>query len=122
MEKRELICIGCPLGCQMVVELEDGIVSSVTGNGCNIGKKHAQEECINPTRVVTTTVKVECGQYPLTSVKTKKAVAKDKIKDCMHQIKSLSVEAPIMIGDVLIKDVASTGIEVIATREVQRIV
>ena len=34
MEKRELTCIGCPLGCALTVTLEHGAVVSVAGNTC----------------------------------------------------------------------------------------
>ena len=36
MEKKELTCIGCPMGCQITVELETGEIKSVTGNTCAI--------------------------------------------------------------------------------------
>ena len=29
MSERELICIGCPMGCPIVVKMEDGKVTSV---------------------------------------------------------------------------------------------
>jgi CxxC motif-containing protein len=31
METRDLTCIGCPLGCQIEVKLDNGTVISVTG-------------------------------------------------------------------------------------------
>ena len=43
MEKRELICIGCPLGCMISVELEGKEVKNVTGNTCPRGKVYAEK-------------------------------------------------------------------------------
>ena len=59
MEKRELICIGCPLGCMVTVEMENGEIKSVTGNTCNRGDDYARKEVTNPTRIVTSTVMVK---------------------------------------------------------------
>ena len=37
MEKRELTCIGCPLGCPVTVSMEGGQVLKVEGNTCRRG-------------------------------------------------------------------------------------
>ena len=69
MEKRELICIGCPMGCPLTVEMNGTEVVSVTGNTCPRGDAYARKEVTNPTRIVTSTVKVEDGKVDLVSVK-----------------------------------------------------
>ena len=56
MEKRELTCIGCPLGCPLMVTMENGAVVSVTGNTCPRGDAYARTEVTAPSRIVTTTV------------------------------------------------------------------
>ena len=62
MEKRELICIGCPMGCPLTVELENGEIKTITGYTCKKGETYARKEVTNPTRIVTSTVRVEGGQ------------------------------------------------------------
>ena len=62
MEKRELICIGCPMGCPLTVQLEDGEILSITGQTCKRGEVYARNEVTNPTRIVTSTVMVEGGK------------------------------------------------------------
>ena len=69
-ETKELTCIGCPLGCAITVTLTDGTVSSVTGNTCPRGDAYARKEVTNPTRIVTTTVRVKGGVSPMVNVKT----------------------------------------------------
>ena len=61
MEKRERICIGCPMGCPLTVQLEDGEILSITGQTCKRGEVYARNEVTNPTRIVTSTVMVEGG-------------------------------------------------------------
>ncbi len=121
MEKRELICIGCPLGCPLTVELEKGEVIRVTGNTCKRGEVYARKEVTNPTRIVTSTIRVIGGDRPLVSVKTQEDIPKDKIFACMKEVNGTWVEAPIHIGDVVIENVAGTGIPVIATKEVAKL-
>ena len=119
MEKRELICIGCPLGCVVNVELEDGTIKDISGYSCKRGITYAQKEIINPMRIVTTTIKVTGGEKPLVSVKTKQSIPKNKIFDCMNEIRRVVAKAPVAAGDIIIENVAGTGVEVIATKDVR---
>ena len=118
MEKRELICIGCPLGCPVTVTMEAGEVIKVEGNTCKRGDDYARKEVTNPTRIVTSTVKVSIGPADMVSVKTKEDVPKEKIFDCMRALKDVTVQAPVHIGDVVLKNVAGTGVDMVATKNV----
>lgn len=117
MEKRELICIGCPMGCPLTVELEQGEVLSITGNTCKRGDVYAKKEVTNPTRIVTSTVKVEGGKAGMVSVKTKEDIPKDKIFDCVKALKGITVKAPVSIGDVIVPNVAGTGVDIVASKD-----
>ena len=114
MEKRDLTCIGCPLGCQITVTMENGEVTDVKGNTCPRGDKYAREEVTNPTRVVTSIVAA-------VSVKTKDVIPKGKIFDILDEIKPVVVKAPVKIGDVIVPNVAGTGVDVIATKNIQAV-
>ena len=116
MGKRELICIGCPMGCPVTVEMNGEEIASVSGNTCPRGDAYARKEVTNPTRIVTSTVKVEGGLVEMVSVKTKEDISKEKIFDCVKALKGLTVKAPVRIGDVILSDVAGTGVDVVATR------
>ena len=118
MEKRELICIGCPMGCPLTVELEGSGIISVTGYTCKRGDVYARKEVTNPTRIVTSTVKVENGTADMVSVKTREDIPKDKIFDCVKALKGVTVKAPIHIGDVILSNVAGTGVDIVATKDV----
>ena len=69
---RELTCIGCPMGCLLTVTMEAGEVISVTGNTCKRGDIYARKEVTNPTRIVTSTVRVTGGDADMVSVKKMK--------------------------------------------------
>ena len=118
METRNLTCIGCPLGCAITVTMDGGNVVSITGNTCKRGSDYAAKEVTHPTRIVTSTVCVRDGSIPMVSVKTAQDIPKEKIFEIMKYINALTVTAPVHIGDVLLKDIAGTGVDLIATKEV----
>lgn len=118
MEKRELICIGCPMGCPLTVELEGGEIRNITGYTCKKGDTYARKEVTNPTRIVTSTVEVEGGGVPRVSVKTREDIPKAMIFQCVKALKGVTVKAPIHIGDVIVANAAGTGVDIVATRNV----
>lgn len=120
-ETKDLICIGCPVGCSLQVILEQGKVVEVRGNSCPKGKSYGEKECTNPTRIVTSLVKVKGGEIKVVSVKTEKDIPKEKIIQCIEDLKGIIVEAPVNLGDIILENVAHTGVNVIATKSVLRI-
>ncbi|NBK79654.1 DUF1667 domain-containing protein [bacterium D16-76] len=117
---REITCISCPLGCPLRVELDEaGAVLSVTGNTCKRGEDYGRKEVTAPTRTVTSTIKVEGAGVPVTSVRTERDIPKEKIFTCMEEIRQAVVKAPVAIGDVVIENVAGTGVNVRATKAAQ---
>lgn len=116
-ETRELICINCPMGCPLTVTLEDGVVTSVTGNTCPRGDAYGRKEVTNPTRIVTTTVPVDgSATERMVSIKTAHDIPKGKIFDVVRALKDVRATAPVAIGDVILADVCGTGVDVIATK------
>ena len=109
----KMVCINCPRGCEMDVAVEGGEVS-VSGHGCPRGEAYAKAEVTNPTRMVTGLVRVAGMRKPL-PVKTKTAVPKSKIDEVLFAMHQATVQLPVKIGDVIIPDVAETGVDVVAT-------
>ena len=119
--KKELVCIGCPMGCRIKVALDGGKIVSIDGYTCPKGKKYAETECTNPSRTVTSTVPVNGGDCRVVSVKTAGDIPKSKIFDCIAALRSLHVAAPVAAGDIILKNAAGTGVDIIATRSVKAV-
>lgn len=118
MRRVSVTCIQCPMGCAMEVVLEDdGNVQDVEGNTCGRGKRYAQSEATNPTRMVTGTLCVPGAMEPL-SYKTSEPVPKAKVREVSVAAQSLSPHLPVSIGDVLCEDVCGTGISIVATKNI----
>ena len=110
----ELVCICCPMGCRITVEHDGDNIVSVTGNTCPRGHNYAVSELTSPVRMVTSFVKASDGTC--IPVKTAEAIPKSKIFECMEAIKATEVDLPVHVGDIVVANVASTGINVVATR------
>lgn len=121
MTKKTLTCIGCPLGCEIEVTFDDSGIQSITGYSCKIGVEYAKKEITNPTRIITSILPVLHGSESMVSVKTSKDLPKDRIFDCMEKLKGVHFEAPIHIGDILVKNICNLGVDIIATKEVKRV-
>ncbi len=116
---RELTCIVCPVGCRLRAAVEDGQLQSVEGNSCKRGADYARDELCDPKRIVTSTVRVDRGLLPLAPVRTREPIPKDRIGQALIEIAKASVSAPVHIHQVVVADVAGTGVDVIASRSMR---
>ena len=46
--------------------------------------------------------------------------AKTKVRACVQALKGVTAEAPVQIGDVILADMAETGVDIIATKKFQK--
>ncbi len=120
IEKKSLICVTCPMGCRLDVSLDGGSVVAVEGEGCKRGLAYAQDEIKDPRRVLTTTVTIFDGIHPLLPVHTTAAVPMARIPELVAALRKVSVTAPVRVGDVVAADVLDSGIDVLASRDIQR--
>ncbi len=113
--KKDLICIICPRGCSLSVDT-DCTPISVTGHSCPKGEQYGIDETTNPTRTVTSIVRVSNREDTMVSVKTSSPVPKGKIFAVMEEIRKVSIPAPVKIGDVIIRDLF--GADIVATKDI----
>lgn len=118
---REMICINCPLGCHLTVDDSNLDDIKVTGNTCPRGVVYAKNEITSPKRMVTGSVRVDGGNIAMVSVKTREAIPKQLIFDSLQTLKTVVLQAPVHIGDVVVANVCGCGVDIIATKEIQKI-
>ena len=117
-ETKQLVCISCPMGCRLEVEMEDKTILQVSGNLCSRGIVYANKELTNPTRILTSILPISGGVEEMVSVKSKTDIPKDRVFECVKSLKGLVIEAPIHVGDVIIEDLCGTGVSLVATKTV----
>lgn len=118
--KRTFTCIVCPNGCEVEAEYSGTQVLSISGNLCPKGAAYVTQELVDPRRTIATSVRVEGGELPLTSVRLTGAIPKDRIFDAMREINEKTLTAPVHIGDVVIKGLLGYDSDVIVTKNVGR--
>ena len=106
---RNLTCIICPKGCGLRAEITDNGVQ-VSGNTCPKGAEYAVNECTNPVRTVTATVRVANRENTMVSVKTVDPVPKGEMLHIMALLRKTAVNAPVKIGDMVLRDVCGTNV------------
>lgn len=121
MEKKEIICIVCPIGCHLQITKDDTDPKGykIQGNQCKRGERYGILEMTNPTRVITSTIKINRALLNRLPVKTKGAIPKDMNYQCMELINSLEVDAPVKVGQVIVEDILGTGVQLVATRSME---
>ncbi len=115
----EMICIVCPIGCQLSIERNQKEIL-VSGNQCPRGKAYALKELVNPSRTLTTTIKIHSVDAKLLSVKTNQEIPKLMMMECMKILKKIQTNVPVECGDVILHDIANTGVDIVATQTIKK--
>ncbi len=119
--EKKVICIRCPRGCEVTTSVDGyGAVTDIRGNFCKLGVDYVRNEIRNPLRTVTTTVRVKNGAAPLVPVWTEKPVPKNRVLAVANALRSLQLEAPVKTGDKVLINAADTGVDVLASADVDR--
>ena len=115
MSEKEFICINCPMGCRLHVQL-DGADISVAGNACKRGETYGKQEAVEPKRVLTCLMRASNRNAPF-SVKTSTPVPKDALFRCANEIYATRPAAPLAMGEIVIRDLCGTGADVLVTQD-----
>lgn len=113
---KEFTCIVCPKGCRIFMDGDRGL----TGAGCNRGIDYVRSEMENPTRVITSTVRLAGSQLPRLPIKTSAPIPKEMMMRAVALLNDITVQAPVKNGDVIIKNILGTGVNFIATKNVEK--
>jgi len=116
MKTTKVTCVICPKGCEIEVDTEGKEVISVRGNACPRGEKYASAEVVCPERILTSTVAIFGSENPRLPVRSEKPVPKSSLFRCMNEIRSIEVKSPVKMGDIIINNVAGTGINIVAAK------
>ena len=116
--EKEITCIVCPIGCKILVRSEETRLDILKGNKCKKGVEYARNEVFDPRRMLTSSVLVKGGEWSLVSVKSTHPVPKEKIFPILQEIQKTTIKAPVKSRQIIIKNVANTGIDIISTKTV----
>ena len=120
-EEKEITCIVCPIGCKIQVKTDGKHFEVCDGHKCKRGIEYARYEALDPRRMLTSSILVKDGEWPLVSVKSSKTIPKNKVFDVLIEIKKAKINAPVNLGQIIIKNVADTKIDIIATKSIKKL-
>lgn len=118
-ETRHFTCVTCPVGCEIDVELRDGNVVSMTGNKCAKAEEFALQELNEPMRVLTTTVRIKGARWAMLPVRSDRPIPKRLFVRAIKELADVELQAPVKISSVIVKDIAGSGADVVATRNMR---
>lgn len=119
-KQHEITCIVCPIGCKITIQSDGTSANVLTGYRCKEGITYATTEALDPRRMLTSSILVHDGEWPLVSVKTSEPIPKKDIFNVLKKIQTTSVNAPINRGDILLSNVENLNIDIIATKTIQK--
>jgi CxxC motif-containing protein len=115
---QDMVCITCPLGCRMELDITEGTITAVRHNSCKRGIDYAHQEFYDPRRMVTATAAIRNGTLPRIPVRTSAPLPMQHIPAALKAIYALDLTAPLDQGTVVITNVADSGIDILTTRRI----
>lgn len=109
-----IICTVCPNGCEVTATYTNENDLSLSGNKCKRGVEYCKNECFNPKRTFTSSVKIEGADRRMLPVRTSAPISKDMIMDCADAVHNTKVTAPVKRGDVICENILGTGVDMVA--------
>jgi len=119
MMNNEFVCSVCPSSCRLKVREEQGMIR-VTGNECKRGEAHGIQEYRDPQRMLTTAVAITGGTLPRLPVISTEELPKVTLRACLEELYRLEITAPVRCGDIIRKNICDTGVDVVASRSMNR--
>jgi len=120
IERKHFTCVTCPIGCEIDVELKDTDVVSIEGSKCAKGKEFVLQELEEPMRILTTTVRMKGAKWAMLPVRSDEPIPKRLFFQVIKELADIELQAPVKISDVIIGDIAGTGANIVATRNMKR--
>lgn len=119
-ENKHFTCVICPIGCEIDVQLEDGNVVSTEGNKCAKSEEFVLQELKEPMRILTTTIRIRGAKWAMLPVRTDEPIPKRLLFRVIKELANIEMQAPVKVSDVIIGDIAGTGANIVATRNMKR--
>lgn len=121
VEKKHFTCVICPIGCEIDVELQNGNVASIEGSKCEKGKEFVLQELEEAMRILTTTVPIKGAKWAMLPVRTDKPIPKRLLSKVIEQLADVELQAPVKMYHVIVKGVAGTDANIVATRNMKKV-
>jgi CxxC motif-containing protein len=117
---KQTVCNKCEEYCVIDVKTNDEVVE-IIGNKCKVGIELSDKYLEASMEVLTTLVRIKGGNIKVVSVKSDRPIEKKLFLKCSRALSRINIGAPIKIGDVVCKNILNLGVDIICTKNVDRI-
>ena len=112
-----ITCTVCPKGCSLQVDEGNGL--RVSGNSCPRGAEYGKMEATNPTRTVTSTVRIRGAEFSRCPVKSDRPIPKSQIFEAMAVLDRVDLTAPVHLGQVVAEHICGTQASFVTARAME---
>jgi CxxC motif-containing protein len=117
MSHKTFKCQVCPVGCTLSISHKNDELT-VEGNKCSRGLEYAKSVYETSPQILFGRCLLSNASMGRLPVKTSEAVPSNLKNEVMEIIRNTSVKAPIIKGQVIIKNILDLNIDVISMRKV----
>ena len=112
--KKTLICTVCPNGCEIEVNYTTKEDAVITGYTCKRGIPYALDECFEPKRTFTSSVKITGTDRRMLPVRTTGPIPKEILMKAAEAVAAITLEVPVKCGDVIVENFLDTDVKLVA--------
>lgn len=117
--KNTVTCTICPNGCEIEVNYTTKEDAVLTGYACKRGITYAINECFEPMRTFTASVKISGSDRRVLPVRTTDPIPKDSLMKAAEALKEISLTVPVKCGDVIVENFLGTNSKLIAAMSLE---
>ena len=112
--KNTVTCTICPNGCEIEVNYTTREDAVLTGYICKRGITYALDECFEPKRTFTSSVKITGADRRVLPVRTTGPIPKDSLMKAAEALEEITLAVPVKCGDVIVDNFIDTDVKLIA--------
>ncbi|WP_422484384.1 DUF1667 domain-containing protein [Gudongella sp. DL1XJH-153] len=112
----KITCSICEMACEITIEQYENS-TIISGNRCGRGSQLAEKHLTNNQKIVTGRCLLSGGQMSRLPVSTTKEIPTELIDKVLKTIQKTAVDAPVVRGQIIIRNILNTGADVIAQRK-----
>jgi CxxC motif-containing protein len=107
----------CPVGCSILIDFNEETkeIISFSGNECKKGIKFIQEELVRPSRLLTTTIRIDSALCSRLPVRSDIPVPKEKIREMIKEVKKIRINVPVLAGQTIADNFMGLGIKILSS-------
>ncbi|MDI6892936.1 MAG: DUF1667 domain-containing protein [Actinomycetota bacterium] len=118
--RKTFVCIVCPVGCPVTVDMAGGEIGAISGLLCKKGEDFVRQEAISPVRLLFTTIPIDGAKdIDVLPVRSGGPLPKHMLSEAMDEMAKIKVRAPVKIGDIIVRDFMGHGVNIISSRTVK---